>query len=385
MELITFSIPTFRKSVIEKRLEKLSKKAAKYGNGDITFTFGEKTIREIKTEYGPRQYEFIDITVTGNAPQIAGWQLLARIEIMGGDENLVHTVPGSSVQLNEGYRTHDGHCDHCNTSRRRNDVYVLADGQNQIAVGRTCLRDFLGIDDPKAIVNRAQFFEELRNIQEDDMIGNFGSFGCFDLQEVLTVAAGFIRTKGYVSKAKQAETGYETTGEAVIYSIRSVPGYKLETTAEDRNWAAKTIEFFRATETFGNDYMDNIRVLMKQDLVLERHVALISSAVLAAQRALAPKPIVAESNFVGKEKERLRNLDLLLEKIIFLGHGTFGPSYLHLLKDTTGNQFSWITGNKLEIAEGSRVKLDASVKQHKLYNGVKQTVLTRAKQLEEVN
>jgi len=124
---------------------------------------------------------------------------------------------------------------------------------------------------------------------------------------------------------------------------------------------------------------------MKQDLVLERHVALISSAVLAAQRALAPKPIVAESNFVGKEKERLRNLDLLLEKIIFLGHGSFGPSYLHLLKDDTGNQFSWITGNKLEIAEGSHVKLDATVKQHKLYNGVKQTVLTRAKQLEEVN
>jgi ribosomal protein L31 len=67
-----------------------------------------------------------------------------------------------------------------------------------------------------------------------------------------------------------------------------------------------------------------------------------------------------------------------------LGHGPFGPSYLHLLKDSNGNVFSWITTVKLELAEGARVKLDATVKQHKLYNGVKQTVLTRAKQLEEV-
>jgi hypothetical protein len=383
MELATFSIPTFRKFDIQKRLEKLAKKAAKYGNDDISFVFGKETVREVQTEYGPRQYEFIDITVTGYAPQIAGWQLLARVEIMGDDENLVHSVPGSSVQLKEGYRTHDGHCDHCNTARRRNDVYVLTDGAEQIAVGRTCLRDFLGIDDPKAIVNRAQFFEELRNIEKEDL-GGFGSAGYFDLHELLLVSAAYIRKDGYVSKAKQQETGYPTTGDCAVFCIRGVPGYKIETNEIDQEWVTKTLQLFRETESFGNDYMDNIRVIMKQDIVKQNHVGLVASAVLAAQRALAPKAEIAESNFVGAEKERLRGLDLLLEKIIYLGHGSFGPSYLHLLKDSNGNVFSWITTTKLELAEGSRVKLDATVKQHKLYNGVKQTVLTRAKQLEEV-
>lgn len=377
---MTFSIPTFRKVDVEKRLEKLSRKAVKYGNADIKFFFGATRQQVRKTENGERTYEFIDIHVVGEAPRVAGWDFLARVELMSGGENLIHRVPGVDLGLDESFRTHNGHCDHCNTLRPRNDVYVLANGTEQIAVGRSCLRDFLGIDDPKSIVNRAQFFEELRSFEEEDMIGLFAKYGYFDLKEVLMFAAAFIRSKGYVSRAKQKETGYETTGQCVQYSIRAVPGYEIEITQEDRNWADKTVEFFRSADTFKNDYMNNLRVLMKQDIVKVDHVNLIASAVLAAQRELIPKSDDAkESNYVGEEKQRLKGLDLLLEKIIFLGPNTWGPSFLHLFKDENGNVFSWITSSKLEVAEGTLVKLDASVKQHKSYNGVKQTVLTRTK------
>jgi len=384
MELTTFSIPSFRKDAIKKRLEKLAGKATKYGNPDITINFGDTKLVNIKTEDGTRAYEFIDVTVSGEAPQISGWQLQARVELMN-DENLVHIVPGVETQLSSHFRTHNGHCDHCNTNRRRNDVYVLTNKTEQIAVGRSCLRDFLGIDDPKAIVNRAQFFEELRNMQDEDMIGCFGSLGYLDLHTILLLSAAYIRTKGYISRAKQQETGYETTGDAVMFTIQNIPGYEIKTTEADKQWAEKTIGFFRGVEPFGNDYMDNIRVLMKQDIIKNQHVALIASSVITAQRELAPKPEVKQSNFVGEVKQRLKGLELVVEKIIFLGHGAFGPSFLHLMKDTDGNVFSWITGNKLEADDGAIIKLDASVKQHKLYNGVKQTVLTRARQLESVN
>lgn len=379
MELSTFFIPTFRKTDIQSRLDKLARKASKYGNGDISYTFGKTELREVQTEYGIREYEFVEITVSGEAPRIAGWDFLARVELLDGNENLVHSVPGTSETPSKEYRTHNGHCDHCNSLRQRNDVYVLSDGSKQIAVGRSCLRDFLGIDDPKSIVNRAQFFEELRNIQEEDMIGSFGSFGYFDLNEVLIISAAYIRKVGYISKAKQEETGYETTGQSVLGSMRGLIGYEIETVDVDREWALKTKEYFRAAAEFDNQYMENIRVLMKQDLVKKEHVALIASSVITVQRVLSPKEETKESNFIGSEKERLKGLELALEKIIFLGHGSFGPSYLHLMKDTGGNVFSWITGTKVEVAEGSNLKLDATVKQHKLYNGTKQTVLTRAK------
>lgn len=377
MELNTFSIPTFRKEDITKRLEKLVRKAQKYGNPDIQFEFGKTEVREVQTEYGTRKIEYIDITVSGEAPRIAGWELVARIELLQGNENLVHTLPGQT--LIGDYRTHNGHCDHCNSLRRRNDVYVMSSDDQQIAVGRSCLRDFLGTDDPNKIVRRAQFFEELRAIEDEDMLGGFGSSGYFDLQSVLLIAAAFIRRDGYVSKARQAETGYETTGQSVIMNLGGFTEYQLETTDEDRAWATKTIEMFRVTEPFGNDYMDNIRVLMKQDILHKRHIALVSSAVITAQRKLAEKEQTRESNFVGDIKQRLKSLELSLDRIIPLGSGMFGPSYLHLFKDSDDNVFSWITGNKIQSAEGSTVVVDATVKQHRVYNGVNQTVLTRAK------
>lgn len=381
MELSTFSIPAFRRVDIQKRLEKLAKKAVKYGNGDISFSFGDTVIREVTTEYGKRSVEYIDVSVSGDAPKISGWEFLARVELLGGDENLIHHVPGNETILEDSFRVHDGHCDHCNTDRLRNDVYVMSDGVKQIAIGRSCLRDFLGIDDPKSIVNRAQFFEELRAIQDEDFSAGFSSNGYYDLKEVLIVAAGFIRTKGYVSKAKRAETGYETTGESVRCCIGNVTGYELETSNEDREWANKTLEFFRNELSFGNDYMDNIRVLVKQDIVKSQHVPIISSAVIAVQRKLAEKnDDQKESNFVGSVKERLRDYDLTIEKIIFLGSSQWGPSYLHLMKDANGNSFSWITSNKLQESEGSTIKVDGTVKTHKVYNNTKQTVLTRVKQ-----
>jgi len=377
MELSTFAIPTFKRASIEERLKKLAKKAAKNGNPDITVSFGEVFARKVETEYGDMMIDYVSVTVSGEAPRIAGWDFLARIELLG-EENLIHRVPGTEKVLEERFRTHDGFCDHCNSARRRNDVFVLANDEKQIAVGRHCLREFLGIDDPKAIVARAQFFEELKNVDEDGL-GDFGSFGYYGLNEVLCIAAANIRKYGYVSKARQMETGDPATGQMVSWGLAGFPAYEIEVTEVDREWVQKTVDFFRRDVSFGNEYMDNIRVLMKQDIVKKDHVALVSSAVITAQRELAPKAATKESNFVGEVKGRLKDVSLLLEKIIYLGCGSFGPSYLHLLKDADGNAFSWITGNKVEAAEGTKLTVDATVKDHKVYKGTKQTVLTRAK------
>lgn len=378
MEMTTFAIPAFRRETISARLEKLAKKARKNGNPDITVSFGEVFSREVETEYGKMTIDYVSVSVSGEAPRISGWDFLARIELLG-EENLVHRVPGTTKTLEERFRSHDGFCDHCNSARRRNDVFVLANDEKQIAVGRQCLREFLGIDDPKMIVARAQFFEELKDMSDEDDLGDFGSCGFYGLNEVLVLAAANIRKHGYVSKARQNETGDPTTGEMVRWGISGVPGYKIEPTEVDSEWAEKTVGFFRRDASFGNEYMDNIRVLMKQDIIKKDHVALISSAVITAQRELAPKAAVKESNFVGEVKGRLKDVSLLLEKIIYLGSGSFGPSYLHLLKDADGNAFSWITGNKVEVAEGTNITVDATVKEHKIYKGAKQTVLTRAK------
>lgn len=326
--------------------------------------------------------EFVNFVVVGDAPKIAGWELLARIELID-DENLVHIIPNKEYEIDNRFRTHGNECEHCKTLRRRNDVYVFANGEKQIAVGRTCLRDFMGIDDPKMIVERAQFFEDMKKTFDEEEGFSFGSFGYYTLKSVLTVAAAQIRKNGFRSKAVSLEQGVLSTADATKLQMMDDPKVSVEIEDEDKVWAEKTIEFFRATSYFGNEYMDNVRVVMKQDIVKNDHVALVVSAVSTVQRQMAKekanKDNAAKSDFVGQVKERIKGLELILEKVIFLGYGSFGANYLHLMKDEAGNVFSWITGNKMDVDEGSNIKIDASVKEHKVYNGVKQTVLTRAK------
>lgn len=62
--------------------------------------------------------------------------------------------------------------------------------------------------------------------------------------------------------------------------------------------------------------------------------------------------------------------------------GNFGSQTFHMFEDEDGNVFTWNTSAKtLEV--GKIYKCRATIKDHKIFRGQKQTVLTRAMQFEE--
>ena len=74
--------------------------------------------------------------------------------------------------------------------------------------------------------------------------------------------------------------------------------------------------------------------------------------------------------------------DLVIEKAVPL-EGYYGSSTMHIMKDDCGNTFVWTTAAKtLEV--GKLYRLKGTVKEHKIYRGVKQTVLTRCKVIKEL-
>jgi hypothetical protein len=85
------------------------------------------------------------VEINGEAPRINGWVLACRVEFNGTIGNVVRIAPGRD---DDGsyvtYREIEPVCEHCNTRRRRNDVFVLEheSGERKI-VGRNCLADFL--------------------------------------------------------------------------------------------------------------------------------------------------------------------------------------------------------------------------------------------------
>ena len=86
------------------------------------------------------------------------------------------------------------------------------------------------------------------------------------------------------------------------------------------------------------------------------------------------------SEFQGSVGERLEVV-LTIEKAIPV-EGAYGTSTVHIMHDDFENIFVWITAAKT-LPVGSTYLLKGTVKEHKTYKGVKQTVITRCKIVEE--
>ena len=94
--------------------------------------------------------------------------------------------------------------------------------------------------------------------------------------------------------------------------------------------------------------------------------------VSAAIDSLIYEPDISE--YQGKIGDRI-NVILTVEKVIALD-GYYGPSTMHIMRDYDGNCYVWTTAAK-SWEEGSEHSIAGTVKDHKFYKGIKQTVLTR--------
>lgn len=94
-----------------------------------------------------------------------------------------------------------------------------------------------------------------------------------------------------------------------------------------------------------------------------------------ADAALATLLPESHSEYVGEIKERLRDLKATLTGCRQFD-GFYGTSYIYTF-ESDENVFVWMTSSYKDIEEGEVILLTGTVKDHKVYKGVKQTVLSR--------
>ena len=82
------------------------------------------------------------------------------------------------------------------------------------------------------------------------------------------------------------------------------------------------------------------------------------------------------SEYVGEIGDKLE-LELFIRQTISLD-GYYGPSTMHIMEDADENVFVWTTTAKT-LTEGARYKVKGTVKDHRVYKHVKQTILTRCR------
>jgi hypothetical protein len=88
------------------------------------------------------------------------------------------------------------------------------------------------------------------------------------------------------------------------------------------------------------------------------------------------------SGFVGAIKDKLTITAKVIDTKIF--SGTYGQTYFYSFQNEAGNVFVWFSSKDMKLQLGSTVDLKGMVKDHKDYQGLKQTVLTRCTIVEGV-
>lgn len=397
-----YKIPAQNLENLQDRIAKLQKRAAKLGVPEIVLRVSglkkeEVAVRDHNGKPVTKTRVYYEVEVQGEAPKYAGWTLVAALQyIAGNGENeaamFIRTVPGQT--LPESFRHADQKCDHCGLARRRNETFVVRHEDGTLKqIGRQCIADFLGHQNPENILACAEWLLSAADVlgeAEDEGWGGGGKKVVW-LSDYLSYVALAIRTGGWLSRSKARELPEgdhrsATADEALSIMFPFKPSSDdPKPESQDIELAGKAIEWLRGTlahQAELNDYQHNLVVICSRDAVVDKGFGIAASLIQAYKREMG---MIAEqkarferevkSEFFGEVCKR-EVFTLTVVKLIDCEGGEFGPVKLHKFFDQNGNVAAWFsTGGSLEIGKTYRVR--ATVKAHEEYNGVKQTMLTR--------
>lgn len=431
-ETNTYTVPAANIPKLLVQIEKLNKRCRKLRVPEITVTTAMAFVRHeyktgtglvwreagdaVPTTYKPtgRVMAYHTVTVTGAAPKYAGWEFVATLEPVKADGetiNLIMTVPGKTCP-GTFLRT-VGRCDHCNVKRNRRQTFVVRNEAGIYkAVGRQCLKDFLGHTDPNRLAAWAELLASLNGVCDSagelDWCGGGGGARTYDLEYFLGWVAGAVREHGWVSRTKARETdGFATVDRVMGYLD---PGMvikgmneadKAAFMAERDASAPKGPDFDEAAKGLawaegldldvvaagGNGYLLNVAVVAKAGYVDYKTAGLAGSILAAYHRAEAKAAEVREQaerpeskpvGTVGKRDQyRVR-----VEKLIPI-EGPYGTRVVTRMaawddaRNCFANDMVWFASGHHDFEEGGVYLVRATVKEHGVYNGRRQTVVAR--------
>jgi hypothetical protein len=388
----------------KKVLEKLARKARKYGCPDIRVEVGQpyEQVREILDFDGESRKvrtTVVDVNVTGDAPKVGNFEFLARLDPNPtGTGNIVMTRPGVE-DLDQKFWTAPCGCQHCNIKRYRRNTFVVknVDTGEQLQIGRNCLTDYLG-QSPEAAIARFKCYYEASNSG-----GDYGGWidPTYSLHGSLKVASAAIRLFGWCSKGAAMKDESLTPTVHYLYTVFEDPtklGRSELATREkllaamkdgdqDEKMAEAVIKWVRDELKPKSDYEHNLKTMLAVDVVPVKYSGFVASAVAAYSRAKEKelryskqRADDAKSDHMGQVGDRLKKMSVVqtMCKVVG-GDSQWGEMVLVKFRTDDGNILTWFTGKGTGLQNGEKAVIDGTVKRHNDYNGVKETQLSRVR------
>lgn len=290
-------------------------------------------------------------------------------------------------------------CDYCKTNRKRNKTYLVVNRETGEwkQLGKECLKLFVTGIDVDAIATFESFIKEAEDAANPcDEFFYSRRFKFVKVADALALACAVYRERGYLATRDVAgnsndlcnknivqrkltqQYGYDSDFLNITNSTRSEIDAMSFKTDIDTKYTISDVE-----QLPDDPYYNNLKVIVANEYVPLNKLGLLASIPKAIDRYQEEKrrqeekeKLAAESNYLGSVGEKI-SMNFVSGREVACCETQFGLLHIYEFKDANGNAVVWKSSSSKDIPESGTVV--GTVKAHEEYNGIKQTIILRAK------
>lgn len=282
-------VPTYDVSSVREAVAKLNARIAKKGLGTpIECTVGPVELRRDSEFDSATPQQEVTIRWAGTVAVEGGWQLVACADFASTDTPLVYNLD-DDIDLRAADVTTE--CDHCHTSRRRHDVFIVRNEAGDLRqVGRNCVVDFLA-HDAERLLSVMRFLDDLDD--EDRMWGGGGGDGSVPTEVFVRAARAAVMTYGWVKSSDWERTPTRQMAYGLLMPIKGDSRSDVEAReAQELAWSDEVGEYAAAAIEWAaalspkSDFDENLQAVARSERLGHKALGIAAYLPVAYARHL---------------------------------------------------------------------------------------------------
>lgn len=384
---------------VEKKINRIGKKCSRYGN-DFVFNVVGTDIEEIEDKESHKKYlyRFIIVDVEGTA-KINNYECVAVLNIHNNG-NIIRRI-NTEIEIPERFKFTKNICEHCNSNRRRNNLYIIHNVEtNEFKqVGSDCLELYTNGLNAEYV---ASFIDGVTELEEFDGFIGSGEKRYIPVEDVVSCAYDVISKIGYFNSSCDCATKY-IVGKMLfdynfnknIYDINLMlnnHGMDIKFEKEDfykEETKVKSKQIIKYYMSLKDDceFIHNVQVLLKDGYASCNDIGFLCYLPEGYNRYIKKENERKEriksdkkSNYFGEINKRYKELNVYNMSVITEFETLYGTMYVYKITLKSGDILIWKTTKWIDKDYIDKAcYIDFTVKAHTEYCGVKQTEITRCK------
>lgn len=379
---------------VEKKLNRIAKKCMKHGNDFVFEVKGEEIREDYNKELDRKEYhKFIIVEVDGTA-KIDNWECVAVMENHDAG-NIIRRI-NTEIEIPERFKHTENLCEHCNTRRQRNNLYVIHNVETNEwkQVGGSCLKLYTGGLNMEYV---AAYMDGITELEEFDGVVTGRGKAYYRVEEILSYAVEVINKTGYFNAQSAIPTKYlvselmqDNLGRAIEkindefkdarLNVRmSEHDFHKDNTMED---VENIIDYYKNLND-DSEFVHNVKVMLNEGYALPKNFGFLCYLPEGYARYIQKeieKAKKVETKYFGEVGKRYKDKVIVDVTLVTSWETQWGYTGIYKIVLEDGSILTWKTNNALYLDRNEKYdKISFTVKEHKEYKGEKQTEVTRCK------